>query len=104
GALDVREGGRMLVSCIAVCHNKPALTHEAIDSVRGQSYPHWELVVIDSGVLYDSGYYQRPEWEQDERIRIIRSTETEEMRTTTAMAPWCFNECFRRGWAQGDLI
>ena len=20
------------------------------------------------------------------------------------MAPWCFNECFRRGWVNGDLV
>jgi spore maturation protein CgeD len=94
----------MLVSCVAVCHNKPDVTHEAIQSVLDQTYPHWELIVIDSGELYDAGYYERFDCGQDERVRIVRSAETEETRRTKAMAPWCFNECFRRGWASGELV
>jgi glycosyltransferase involved in cell wall biosynthesis len=94
----------MLVSCICVCHNKPALTHEAIQSIVNQSYPHWEAVIVDSGVLYDTGYYQRFPWRHDPRIQLIRSHENDEIRRTRAMAPWCYNECLRQGLVSGDLI
>jgi hypothetical protein len=94
----------MLLSCVAVCHNKPEVTHEAIKSVLDQTYADWELIVIDSGELFDDGYYERFDWDKDERVRIVRSQETAETRRTKAMAPWCFNECFRHGWASGKLI
>jgi glycosyltransferase involved in cell wall biosynthesis len=94
----------MLVSCICVCHDKPDITHEAIESVVNQSYNEWELILIDSGVLYDSGYYNKFHWINDSRIKLIKSHETEEIKKTKAMAPWCFNEAFRNNWVKGDLI
>jgi glycosyltransferase involved in cell wall biosynthesis len=94
----------MRVSCICVCHNKPDVTHEAIGSIVGQTFPDWEAIVVDSGVLYDAGYYDRFGWRADGRIRLLRSHETEQTRRTRAMAPWCFNECFRRGLVRGDLV
>ena len=94
----------MLVSCICVCHNKPDVTQEAIQSIINQSYPHWEAIVVDSGVLYDAGYYDRFAWRQDPRVKLIRSEETDEIRRTRAMAPWCFNACFRKGLVLGDLV
>jgi glycosyltransferase involved in cell wall biosynthesis len=94
----------MLVSCLCVCHNKPDVTPEAIQSLLNQTYPNWEAIVVDSGVLYDAGYYDRFPWRTDRRIQLIRSHETAETRRTQAMAPWCFNECFRRGMVKGDLV
>jgi hypothetical protein len=94
----------MLVSCICVCHDKPELTHEAIGSLLAQTWPDWEALVIDSGVLHDAGYYDRFPWRSDPRLRLIRSHETAETRRTRAMAPWCFNECFRKGRVRGELV
>jgi glycosyltransferase involved in cell wall biosynthesis len=94
----------MLVTCICVCHDKPDLAHEAIGSILSQTYPHWQALVIDSGVLYDAGYYEQFPWRTDRRIRLFRSNETPELRRTKAMAPWCFNEAFRRGWVKGELV
>ncbi len=94
----------MLVSCICVCHNKPDLTPEAIGSILQQSHPHWQAIVVDSGVLYDAGYYDRFAWRRDPRVTLIRSEETEEIRRTKAMAPWCYNECLRKGLVKGELI
>lgn len=92
------------MSCLAVSHDKPDLAHEAIESVVAQRYVDWELVVVDSGVLFDAGYYDRFRWRADPRIVVVRSGETERTRRTKAMAPWCFNECFRRGLVRGDLV
>ena len=94
----------MLVTCICVCHDKAEFAHEAIQSIVDQSHPLWEALIVDSGVLYDSGYYEQFPWRNDPRIHLIRSTETREMRRTKAMAPWCFNECFRKGLVHGDLV
>jgi GT2 family glycosyltransferase len=94
----------MLVSILCVCHNKPDLAHEAIQSILDQSYPTWQALIVDSGLLYDSGYYEGFPWRHDPRIQLIRSTETPALRRTKAMAPWCFNECFRRGLVSGDLV
>lgn len=94
----------MLMTCILVSHNKPHICHEAISSVVNQTHQDWELLVVDSGVLYDQGYYDMFPWSSDERIVFIRSSETSETRKTKAMAPWCFNECFRNGLVSGDLV
>jgi glycosyltransferase involved in cell wall biosynthesis len=94
----------MRMTCICVCHNKPDVTHEAINSLLGQTFRDWEALVVDSGVLYDAGYYDRFAWRADPRVKLIRSHETDETRRTRAMAPWCFNECFRRGLVRGELV
>lgn len=36
-----------LVSIICLCYKHSRFVTEALDSVLGQSYPHWELIVID---------------------------------------------------------
>src|SRR5439155_17165598 len=97
----LRDRPAMLVTCICVCHNKPGIAHEAIESIVNQRYPNWEALVVDSGVLYDAGYYDRFAWRHDRRVKLIRSKETAETRRAKAMAPWCFNECFRNGLVSG---
>jgi glycosyltransferase involved in cell wall biosynthesis len=94
----------LLVTCICVCHDKPDFAHEAIQSIVNQRYENWEALIVDSGVLFDAGYYDRLAWRKDARVKLIRSQETEGIRRTKAMAPWCFNECFRRGLVTGDLV
>lgn len=94
----------MLMTCILVSHNKPDLCHEAVQSVINQTHQDWECLLVDSGVLYDKGYFDSFYWSADERITFIRSTETDETRRTKAMAPWCFNECFRNNMVKGELV
>jgi len=94
----------MLMSCILVSHNKPDLCHEAVQSVIYQTYQNWECIIVDSGILYDQDYFNSFSWSADERLMVVRSTETEETRKTKAMAPWCFNECFRNGMVNGELV
>jgi glycosyltransferase involved in cell wall biosynthesis len=89
------------LTCIIVSHNKPQYVREAIQSVIDQSFQDWQAIVIDSGVLYEQGFF---DYLDDDRIQIIPSNETEQMRKAKAMAPWCFNECFRRGLVKGFLV
>ncbi len=36
-----------LVSIVALCYNHARFVREALDSVVAQTYPHWELIVVD---------------------------------------------------------
>lgn len=59
-----------LVSVVLPTYNRTELLRRAVDSVRVQSYPQWELVVVDDGGDGDS---ERVVGEAgDERIRWIR--------------------------------
>ncbi len=42
---------RPVVSVIIPTHNRPALLREAMASVRHQTYPDWEVIVVDDGSL-----------------------------------------------------
>lgn len=89
----------MKISCLLVSHNKPTLVIAAIASVQSQSTPDWELIIMDSGNLYDQGYFDDY---KDQRIKVYRSEETEEIRKTKAISPWCLNRMFK--YTTGDLI
>jgi len=90
----------MKLSCLLVSHNKPQYVEKAIQSVIDQEYFDWELVIMDSGILFDNFI----RYQKDKRIRVYKSNETPELKHRTAMAPWCFNECFRRNLVSGELV
>lgn len=92
------------LTILIVSHNKPQLLDQAVASVVCQSHANWQGILIDSSVLYDQGYFARASWATDTRLHIVRSYETPALRRCKAMAPWCFNECFRRGWVEGELV
>jgi glycosyltransferase involved in cell wall biosynthesis len=91
-------------SCILLSHDKAAYVGEAIDSLLRQTYPDWEAVILDSGVLYDRGFFSSLPALKDPRFRLVRSWETEEIRKTKTIASWCFNECFRKKLLKGQYI
>ena len=93
-----------LFSCILLSHDKAAHVGEAIDSLLAQTFPDWEAVVMDSGVLYDRGFFSALPAMKDPRIRLVRSWETEEIRRTKTIASWCFNECFRQKLLNGQYV
>ena len=92
------------ITVLIVSHDKPQLLPEAVASVLQQTLSDWQGVLIDSGSLYDQGFFARIPWADDPRLRVVKSSETPELRRRKAMAPWCFNEGFRRGLVHGELV
>jgi len=93
-----------LFTCIVVSHNKPAYVTEALASLARQTFPDWEAIVFDSGVLYDQGFFEGLSLSADARFRLVRSWETDELRRTKTIASWCSNECFRKGLVRGKYV
>ncbi len=91
----------MLISCLLVSHSKPMLCEEMIQSVICQSHTDWELLIMDSGVLYDQGYFDR--YRNDGRISVVRSEETQQIRDSVAIAPWCYNKMLPK-MCSGELV
>jgi glycosyltransferase involved in cell wall biosynthesis len=91
-------------TCLVLSHNKPVQMTEAIASLLAQTFTDWEAVVVDSGVLYDQGFYDQSPVLRDRRFRLVRSAETEELRRTCTIASWCFNECFRSSLVRGAYV
>ena len=62
-----------LVSIIMPCHNGAAYIADAIRSVQNQTFPDWELLVIDDGSTDDSARIVTDFADRDSRIRLLKS-------------------------------
>lgn len=60
------------VSIIMPCHNDGKYIGEAIRSVMGQTYPDWELIIVDDG-SDDPETAQALEGLQDARVRVFHT-------------------------------
>ncbi len=63
--------GHHLVSVIMPMHNSEKFVGKAIESVMGQTYPHWELLVVDDGSTDHSCDVVRAYARQDSRIQLL---------------------------------
>ncbi|PCN47249.1 hypothetical protein Csp2054_13290 [Curtobacterium sp. 'Ferrero'] len=71
-----RDAEQPLVSVVLPVHRRPDVVGAAIDSVRAQDYPHWELLVVDDGSADGDPddttlAVVRAIAEQDPRIRVL---------------------------------
>jgi glycosyltransferase involved in cell wall biosynthesis len=60
----------MLVSIVMAARNAEEFIGEAIESALGQTYPEWELIVVDDGSTDATA--DRAEAFGDERVRVLR--------------------------------
>jgi glycosyltransferase involved in cell wall biosynthesis len=60
-----------LVSVITPCYNGAAYVSQTIESVLSQTYPHWEMIVVDDGSKDSSAEIVRSYAEKDPRISVI---------------------------------
>jgi glycosyltransferase involved in cell wall biosynthesis len=60
-----------IVSIVMAMYNTRRYVHEAIESVLGQDYPHFELIIVDDGST--DGGHEVVERYSDPRIRLIRT-------------------------------
>ena len=63
--------GRHLVSVIMPMHNSEKFVGKAIESVMCQTYPYWELLVVDDGSTDRSCDIVRAYARQDSRIQLL---------------------------------
>jgi len=88
-------------SIIVVSHNKPKFVMEAVQSLLNQTHSDWEGVLVDSGVLYNQGFFKDL---KDPRLKVVPSGETRELARTKNMNSWCFNKWLNSGELKGELI
>ena len=63
-----------LVSVVVPTYDRLTLLREAVQSVRAQSYPHWELLVVDDGSADGTAAYL--DGLGDPRIRLLAAAHT----------------------------
>ena len=60
------------ISVVLTTFNRARLVGGAIDSIRGQAFSDWELIVVDDGSTDDTPAILRAASETDSRIQIVR--------------------------------
>lgn len=60
-----------LISIITPCYNGARFIEQAIDSVLAQTYPHWEMIIVNDGSTDDSATTIAHYAAKDARIKTI---------------------------------
>jgi glycosyltransferase involved in cell wall biosynthesis len=71
---EARDAGSQLVTVVIPAFNAAATIEETLASVRAQTYPHLEILVIDDGSLDDTATIIEARGACDARIRLIRQS------------------------------
>lgn len=61
-----------LVSIITPCYNGAKYISQTIDTVLAQTYPNWEMIIIDDGSKDNSAEIVRGYMEKDSRIKFLQ--------------------------------
>lgn len=67
------DGPDDLVSVILPTRDRGRMTRSAIESVLTQTWPHWELLVVDDGSRDDTALIAEVLAGRDRRVRVIRT-------------------------------
>ncbi len=62
------------VSIIIPCHNQARFLPDAVASVRAQTYPEWECIVIDDGSTDETPSVAESLAADDHRIKVVRQS------------------------------
>lgn len=90
------------ISCILTSYNRPKGVCEAISSVQAQTYPHWELFIVDDNSTPETQEIINRVAIQDPRCTIIQSGVRQEDRFKTARYATCINLAIPH--VTGDLV
>ena len=82
-----------LVSVIMPCYNMEKYISETIASVQRQTYPHWELLIVDDASTDNTAKLVEKLQKQDERIHFFRKPEHSGIADTR-------NECIQKAQSQ----
>jgi len=66
-----------LVSVIIPTYNREAFLSEAVDSVIGQTYGNWELIIVDDRSTDNTAALVRRYMDQDRRVTYVENTRTQ---------------------------
>ncbi|MFA9556927.1 glycosyltransferase family 2 protein [Evansella sp. AB-rgal1] len=90
------------VSCILTSYNRPNGIREAVESVLTQTYPHWELIIVDDNSNEVTKRVVRKLVKKDSRIKLIQSGVSDEDRNKTVRYATCINLAIPH--ITGDLV
>lgn len=63
-----------LVSVIVPCYNQSHFLADALASLRAQTYPHWECIIIDDGATDDTASVADALAATDSRVRVVHQS------------------------------
>lgn len=90
------------VSCILTSYNRPNYIQDAITSVINQTYPHWELIIVDDNSNEETQEVIDSYVKTDPRIQILQTGVKEEDRRKTTRYATGINMALPR--LSGDLV
>lgn len=73
--MNAQEDNIPLVSIITPSYNSLTFIRETIESVQAQSYPHWEMIIVDDKSKDDSIHVIKQYVKNDQRIKLISLTQ-----------------------------
>jgi len=82
------------VSILMNCYNKPTWLNACMDSIIGQSFNDWELLVMDDNSPDPRVAEILKQYGKDERVRLFNSNVTEDKRYETARYATLINQAF----------
>lgn len=87
----VKSRPTLKISCILTSYNRPIKVQQAIASVQKQTYPHWELIIVDDNSNAQTQKILKEIAEKDPRIKLIQSGVAHKDRSKTTRYATCIN-------------